>query len=172
MMRNLTINHYTDVFWINYPRHNFLKEEVVEYLETFVDVQNKQTNVKATMTDWNINSHEISNLKNYIIDFLNSKYPFVLARNKKFQFNSFWGNIYRKDEFALEHNHLFNTFSIVYFLKVKRSDSPLIFLPSHTKITPNEGSFIIFPSYLNHKVPKHNSKDSVRITLSGNIECT
>jgi hypothetical protein len=170
MEYTLTVNHCADIFILNYPQHEDLKKELTVYLETFTDVQNHQTNIKATMTQWNIDSFEISKLKNYIINFLNEKYAFVQQKNKKFIFNSFWGNIYRENEFALEHDHLFSTFSIVYFLKTKPNDSPLIFTYSNATITPNEGSLIIFPSYLKHKVPKQQSGDNVRITLSGNID--
>jgi hypothetical protein len=171
MDRHLKVKHCADVFLLNYPKHNDLKKEIVGYLETLIDVQNKQTNVKASMTDWNITSPEILNLKNYIVDFLNKKYFFVEERNQMFIFNDFWGNIYRENEFTIEHDHLFSIFSVVYFLKTNpRNDSPLVFSFSKIKITPNEGSFIIFPSYLKHKVPKQKSKNNVRITLSGNID--
>jgi hypothetical protein len=155
----------------NYYRHSFLKSEIVSTLESYKDKQNRQTNVKATMTEWNIDSFEITNLKNYILDFLNSAYPFVRERNQNFNFSYFWGNVYRMGDYAIEHDHLFNVFSVVYFLKSKIDDSPLIFLPSTTSILPEEGKLVIFPSYIMHKVPKHTSKDT-RITLSGNIAIT
>jgi hypothetical protein len=157
------------IFIGQYPRHAELKSEIASKLEVYKDVQNRQTNVMATMTEWNIGSFEISNLKDYILGFLNLRYPFVSQKNQKFSFNQFWGNIYRKGDYAVNHDHLFNDFSIVYFLKSKQNDSPLIFSQSQTKIEPKEGRLIIFPSYVQHQVPAHTSNDT-RITLSGNIE--
>jgi hypothetical protein len=158
-----------DIFIGQYPRHYELKSEIALKLEKYNDVQNRQTNVMATMTEWNISSFEISNLKDYILDFLNSLYPFVKQRNREFYFHQFWGNIYRKGDYAIKHDHLFSCFSIVYFLKSKPNDSPLIFSQSQTKIESMEGRLIIFPSYVQHEVPVHTSNDT-RITLSGNIE--
>ena len=156
------------IFIGQYPRHAELKSEIISTLEKYKDVQNRQTNVKATMTEWNIDSFEILNLKNYILNFLNSQYPFVSQRNQEFSFTNIWGNIYRNGDYTIEHDHLFDTFSVVYFLKSNIKDSPLIFLPFQTKIEPEEGKIVIFPSYIRHEVPEHTSKDT-RITLSGNI---
>lgn len=174
--KSLKINHCTDIFLLDYPRHEFLKEEIGGYLETFVDVQNKKTAVQATMTNWGIVSKEILNLKTYIIDFLNQTYPFVSDRKQRFVFQNLWGNIYRENEFTVEHDHLFTIFSVVYFLKSKPNYSPLTFYNSSCEIEPvdidpKEGTFTIFPSYLKHKVKKHKSKDGSRITLAGNIIC-
>ena len=36
------------------------------------------------------------------------------------------------------------------------------------KIRPTEGTFVVFPAYLNHLVPKHRYRET-RITLSGNM---
>jgi len=159
----------SNIFIGQYPRHYELKSEIALKLEEYDDVQNRQSNVIATVTEWNISSFEISNLKDYIIDILNLQYPFVKQKNRKFYFPEFWGNIYRKGDYTIKHDHLFSCFSIVYFLKSKPNYSPLIFSQSRTKIKPTEGRLIIFPSYIQHEVPVHTSNDT-RITLSGNIE--
>ena len=164
----IKIKTESNIFIGQYPRHAELKSETIDVLEKYKDVQNRQTNVKATMTEWNIDSFEILNLKNYILDFLNSQYFFVNKRNQKFSFINIWGNIYRNGDYTIEHDHLFSTFSIVYFLKSNIKDSPLIFLPFQTNIEPEEGKIVIFPSYIRHEVPEHTSNDT-RITLSGNI---
>ena len=168
---NLVVKTESNVLVSNYPNHSILKSEIAPKLERYKDVQNRQTNVKATMTEWNTHSLEIYNLKKYIIDILNIEYPFVRERNQNFSFSQFWGNVYRIGDYAIEHDHLFSIFSIVYFLKSKINDSPLIFLPNITSILPEEGKLVIFPSYIKHKVPEHISKDT-RITLSGNITIT
>lgn len=168
---HLVVKTESNVLISNYPNHSILKSEIASKLETYKDVQNRQTNVKATMTEWNIHSLEIHNLKNYVIDILNLEYPFVRERNENFVFSYFWGNVYRRGDYTIEHDHLFNVFSIVYFLKSKITDSPLIFLPSSTSILPEEGKLVIFPSHIKHKVPEHKSNDT-RITLSGNIAIT
>lgn len=165
----LKIPSKSKIFLIDYPHHNDLKNEILIDLETYKDTQNYQTNVKATMTEWNISSPEIEKLKSFIINYLNNYYPFVLKNNNSFYYEHFWANIYRQNDHAIEHDHLFSSFSIVYFLKGNRNDAPLIFTESEVSILPEEGKFIIFPAYLKHKVLKQIS-NQIRITLSGNIK--
>ena len=80
---------------------------------------------------------------------------------------SFWGNVYRKGDYAQSHCHKPSNFSFAYFVKSKWYDSPLIFNDSGKRIRPKEGRYVIFPSYLLHSVPKHRYNHE-RITLSGN----
>ena len=79
----------------------------------------------------------------------------------------FWGNIYRKGEYTVSHDHFPSTFSIVYFLKGEKHFSPLVF-NRFSKIRCKEGRLVIFPSYLKHWVPVHKHSET-RITLSSNI---
>ena len=51
---------------LDYPNHKELKNEILSRVESSPDFMNKRTNVKATMTDWNITSPEIEKLKLYI----------------------------------------------------------------------------------------------------------
>jgi hypothetical protein len=164
----LEIPSKSKIFLVDYPYHNDLKKEILIGLETYKDFQNRQTNVKATMTEWNISSTEIENLKSFIIDYLNNCYPFVLKNNINFYYKSFWANIYRQNDYTIDHDHLFASFSTVYFLKGNKNDAPLVFTESGVSITPEEGKFVIFPAHLKHNVPIQTS-NQIRITLSGNI---
>ena len=57
-----------------YPFHKQLKEEIVPILEQYPDIQEKKTNVKATMTewDWNPGSDRIERL-NHELGILNKE---------------------------------------------------------------------------------------------------
>lgn len=165
----LKVKHISDIFLVDYPDHFNIKNELFSTLENYVDAQGYNTNVKATMTEWDISSPEIENLKSYVLNFLSLTYPFISETNQKFVFADFWANIYRKNEYTIKHDHLFCSFSIVYFLKATKDAAPLIFSESKTKIDSIEGRLVIFPSYLLHEVPSHTSEEN-RITLSGNIE--
>ena len=57
---------------------------------------------------------------------------------------------------------------IAYFVKSKWYYPPLVFTDSGKRIRPKEGTFVAFPAYLMHHVPKHRYNDT-RITLSGNL---
>jgi len=166
-----------DYVWIGeYPLHKQLKDELVPLLEKYPDQHNRETNVKATMTEWNWNPENVrlERLKNNILEFVNyncNYYPprtIEDTRSVRYLMKDFWGNIYRKGDYTKPHTHRPEVFSCVYFLKSKWYHSPLVFSDSGKKIRPKEGTFVIFPSHLNHLVPKHRYRDT-RITLSGNI---
>lgn len=163
----IQVPHDAKILFVDdYPNHFLLKHELIEDLISSKDMQNKLTNVKATMTDWNITSHQIELLKTFAI---NKIYENNLVWHyADLEFNTFWANIYRQKEFTISHDHLPDLFSFVYFLNAESNFAPLIFNFSNTKIIPKEGSMVIFPSYLAHSVPEHES-DQIRITLSGNI---
>ena len=155
---------------LDYPNHKELKNEILSRVESSPDFMNKRTNVKATMTDWNITSPEIEKLKLYIGEAIHNYLLSVNITNVKvvdLNFRDFWGNIYRKGEYTVPHDHFPSTFSIVYFLKGKKHFSPLVF-NRFSKIRCKEGRLVIFPSYLKHWVPVHKHSET-RITLSSNI---
>ena len=153
----------------NYARHKELKEELLDVLENYRDVQNRETNVKATMTEWLIDSWEIKNLKCKILSHSDN----LLWKNSNCEFIDFWGNIYRKGDYTESHNHWLEHLSVVYFLKAKFYHAPLIFesIGLNKKIRPKEGRLVIFPSFLTHSVPIHKF-DETRITLAANLRAT
>ena len=172
-MRKIRVKNYSDVYIGEYPFHKELKDELVPLLENYPDKQGRQTNVVATMTEWNWNpeNDRLKRLKNNITEFTNYNHAFRRGSNSekdRYFMIDFWGNIYRKGDYTKPHTHRPEVFSCVYFLKSKWYHSPLVFSDSGKKIRPKEGTFVIFPSHLRHLVPKHRYRDT-RITLSGNI---
>ena len=168
-MEPLTVQHNVRIELIPYPRHEQLKKEVYECLLHYEDKQNRESNVKAVMTEWNLTSPEIEKLKNYIINSLEDL-PNLLRWGPPgdFQFKNFWGNIYRYGDHTCSHGHIPEDLTVVYFLTAQEGDSPLLLDDSKTPIYPQEGLFALFPSYVFHSVPKQTS-NNVRITLSGDI---
>ena len=176
-MRKIRVKNYEDIFIGEYPFHKQLKDELVPLLEKYDDRQNRKTNVKATMTEWNWDpkNDRLKRLKNNIIEFANYNCYYYNSDGKSITYfmKSFWGNIYRKGDCARPHMHKPEVLSCVYFLKTKWYHSPLVFTDSekklrHKKISPKEGTFVIFPSHLFHLVPEHRYRET-RITLSGNM---
>jgi hypothetical protein len=160
----MKVKSEVDVLILHYPYHKELKQEVCHYLKNQKDCQNKSTNVKATMTDWSITTPQIEKLKPFII----SNIQTFLFPTKGYIFNNFWANIYYKGDYTIEHDHIPNAYSFVYFLDVKKYHPPLIFSFDKKKIYPEDGKIVIFPSILKHSVPK-NKYEETRITLAGNI---
>jgi hypothetical protein len=156
-----------DVISFYYPYHKELKKEVCEYLKKCQYNHGKNTNVKAAITDWDITTPQIEKLKTFMISNI-SMFGLKMPNRFNFLFESFWANVYEKGDFAESHTHAPCFLSSIYFLSIKRNYSPLIFSDSKTKITPEEGKFLLFPSIMKHEVPKH-KHDEKRITLAGNI---
>ena len=144
-----------------YVGHWSLKRDLVRFLQNHCDAQNRKTNVKATMTDWTMAKHSqpIDDIKKFMLSSTNCK-----------QISDFWGNIYRKGDYTINHDHLPHKYSAVYFLKSEPNFAPLIFDDDESSIIkPLEGRMVIFPASLRHSVPVHFS-DETRITLAANID--
>ena len=172
-MRKIRVKSYEDIFIGEYPFYKELKDELVPLLESYPDKQDRKTNVKATMTEWQWNpeNDRLKRLKNNILECANYNCAFRRGGNSKkdrYYMCDFWGNIYRKGDYTKSHCHRPQSFSCVYFLKSKWYHSPLVFSQSGKKIRPKEGNFVIFPSHLEHLVPIHRYRDT-RITFSGNL---
>ena len=164
----------------NYNRHWYVKNDLLNFLENHRDVQNRKTNVKATMTDWTMKKHSpiVDQFKDLILSVIRYEYMTFNGRvcDNELRYRAFWGNIYKKGDYTIEHDHKPNAYSVVYFLKSKPNFSPLIIENFNTKtkknkplvIKPLEGRLVIFPGSLRHKVPVH-IHDETRITLAANI---
>ena len=115
-----------DIFVGEYPFHKQLYDELVSTLEEYPDKQDRNTNVKATMTEWNWDpiSDRLKRLKNCVIQDAKSKFFLhagYLYEHPLAFFESFWGNVYHKGDCAVTHHHLYSHLSMVYFLKTKSS---------------------------------------------------
>ena len=169
----LKVKSYYDILIGEYPFHKHLKEEIVPLLEKYPDIQQRKTNVKATMTEWKWNpgSERIERLKQCIITeiYNHFQYNYINEPQLAVIFKDFWANVYRKGDYTKSHNHMGSMYSFAYFLKATWYDSPFVFTHSKKRIRPKEGRYIIFPSHLTHHVPKSRF-NGTRITFSGNLE--
>ena len=168
----MKIKSNSNIFIEEYPFAKELKDELGPVLEEYQDEHEQKTNVKATMTEWKWDpkSDRVKRLKNIITEraCYNFSWGPVNGQDYRFYLRDFWGNVYRKGEYTKSHHHKPASYSFVYFLKAKLYDSPLVFTDYGQKVRPKEGTYVIFPSYLLHHVPKHKS-DETRMTLSGNL---
>ncbi|MDB4348720.1 2OG-Fe(II) oxygenase family protein [bacterium] len=168
----MKVQSYSDVIIGNYPHVEDFGRELKPILENEVSTVG-QTNVKATIhTHWNyLPDHpEVIRFKKFIIKEVDKHFnPSVIGGEKASVIqNEFWGNVYTKGDYAQPHHHIPNSVSLVYFLKVKWYDSPLVFSDFDEKIDPEEGKYILFPSHILHHVPTHKF-DHKRITISSNF---
>ncbi len=166
----MKIKNDVEVIVGDYPFANQLYDELVPILEKHPDKQDRKTNVKATMTDWYITTPQMAKLRKFLLNEVSCKFSTNVIGDEGLTpiFRDFWANIYHKGDYTDPHTHTPAAYSLVYFLKSKWFYSPLFFTSSRQKVRPRMGSFVIFPSYLRHCVPKHRYNES-RITLIGNF---
>lgn len=173
-MNKIAYNNHEVVIIDDYPKHLSLKNDLLEFLENHHDVQNRETNVKSTMTDWTINKYSppVDDLKKFIISFIQN-YWFPFNGSISLNVYNFWGNIYRRGDYTIPHDHEPFNYSVVYFLKSKPNFSPLIIGDFNDNkpliVKPLEGRIVFFLGSLKHSVPVH-IDDETRITLAANVE--
>ena len=146
------------IHYLTCPLHTNLKDNIIDYIRSQGDRQNRGTNVQAYMTQWNTYNDDIRTVIDWIIE--------QIPTDRKLWSVDTWGAIYNKGDFTTIHHH--NTaYSWVYFLQTPKGSSPLLFPISRKTIEPKEGYIIIFPGQMRHSVPPNNCDD--RIVLAGNI---
>ena len=173
-MEVISVKHKADIIKGEYQFADKVKSEVLSLLKFCNPIPQGKSNVKAsihTEWDWEPDNITFRNLKAYIREEIEKHYrPGAMSSGvrNRIECNNFWGNVYEKGDYAQSHCHKPYDYSFAYFVKAKWYDSPLVFTDSGKRIRPKEGTFVAFPAYLNHHVPKHRYNDT-RITLSGNL---
>ena len=174
-MEVISIKHKENIIKGEYLFADKVKSEVLRLLKVCNPIQHHVSNVKASIhTEWDWEPENITfrNLKEYIREEIEKHWQpgqCVGTPREYLKCHNFWANVYEKGDYAQSHCHKPAYFSFAYFVKSKWYDSPLVFTDSGKRIRPKEGTFVAFPAYLLHHVPKHRYNDT-RITLSGNLE--
>jgi hypothetical protein len=173
-MEVISVKHKADIIKGEYQFADKVKSEVLSLLKVCNPIPQNNSNVKAsihTEWDWEPDNITFRNLKAYIKEEIEKHYkPGARSAGRRvmLKVGNFWANVYKKGDYAQPHCHKPDNFSFAYFVKSKWYDSPLVFTESGKRVRPQEGTFVAFPSYLMHHVPKHRYNDT-RITLSGNL---
>ena len=173
-MNIISVKHKADIIKGEYQFADKVKSEVLSLLKVCSSIPQNNSNVKAsihTEWDWEPDNITFRNLKSYIKEEIEKYYkPGSTSSGSRdlLKIINFWANVYKKGDYAKSHCHKPCDFSFAYFVKSKWYDSPLVFTDSGKRIRPKEGTFVAFPAYLIHHVPKHRYNDT-RITLSGNF---
>tara|TARA_R100000388_G_scaffold90091_1_gene71274 strand:- start:1378 stop:1881 length:504 start_codon:yes stop_codon:yes gene_type:complete len=124
------------------------------------------------ITTYGQDCKELSFLKNFYKERVDE-----IAKDQTFYNNSliafeFWAQMYDKKAIHGTHTHFTNNnvISFVHFLQTNNSKCFVFTNGSEVEIPQQqEGDFIVFPSYVSHKVVTHNS-DYNRIVIAGNIK--
>ena len=152
---------------------------LIELIQTQGDRQDRKTNVKADMTDWNLPIDHQKPPYNQFFDFLRvsildsitklvNPIDYSRCEPHSYSVTTLWGAVYRSGDYTKMHNHFSSTFSFCYYLKMNNPPTPLQFRSIDHIITPTEGMLIMFPGWMDHEVSNVVSEDE-RIVLAGNI---
>ena len=173
-MEVISVKHKAVIIKGEYQFADKVKKEVLSLLKSAEGIPQDHSNVKASFhTDWDWEPENITlrNLKEYIKAEIERYYePGVMSGGGRdmLKVKNCWANVYKKGDYAKSHNHKPNDFSFAYFVKSKWYYPPLVFSNCGTRVRAKEGTFVAFPGYIMHHVPKHRYNDT-RITLSGNL---
>ena len=173
-MKVISVKHKADIIKGEYQFADRVKSEVLSLLKVCNPIPQNNSNVKAsihTEWDWELDNITFRNLKAYIKEQIEKIYrPGSMSDGSRsyLKYENFWANVYKKGDYAQSHSHKPSAFSFAYFVKSKWYYPPLVFSDSGKRIRSKEGTFVAFPAYIMHHVPKHRYNDT-RITLSGNF---
>ena len=120
----------------------------------------------ATMTSWK----ECFDIKEFrtIADWV---YKIILGFNGKIddifdlKLKELWGQYYKKGDYQITHAHNPLSWSFVYYVNAPKGSAPLVFTSSNKKIFPKPGMLVLFPSWLEHYVPKHKCEEIRSVVL-------
>ena len=116
----MNVKSTSDVYVGEYPFNDNLKDELVPILENYKAIQDRKSNVKASMPEWKVTTPQIERLKRYVENEMHKFSPNSMSQDGKemvLRWKDFWGNVYRKGDYTQIHHHKPSVFSFVYFLK-------------------------------------------------------
>jgi hypothetical protein len=152
-----------------YPYYKSLNERLLKDANSIDYPKSYTTNVKGRMSEWLIYTENTIIVESWILNILTVKYPLINNYNKSV--NIFTSDMffvrYGKGDVTLSHNHFPSVWSWIYYIKCPKGSAPLVFTNSGKKISVEEGTVVIFPSFIPHHVPKNKCDD--RVALIGNI---
>ena len=147
-----------------------MSSKIEEEIRKTGDKQDYKTNVKAYMTDWNMaDKPGFKELHDYIINtchYLNSLY---YRKTVDLQVSNLWGMIYKKDDYAIVHDHWPALWSGVYYLRAPEGSGDLVFPQLKQRIQPKDNLFVLFRGDVRHGV-EENETDNERICVSFNVK--
>ena len=141
-------------------------KEVEEIIQKYGDVQRHKTNVKAHMTNWFMHQEydQFKVIADWAIDLAEQNSPHQVLLSV---FDC-WGAIYKKNDWTKTHDHWPSPWSFVYYV-ASDGETPLSFPDAQGEhVIPKTGDMVMFPGWIRHSVPKHES-DKKRIVVAGNL---
>lgn len=166
MDKKIRITQNFNIMEFEYPFAEKMNPLLEQEIRDSGDVQNRETLCKCDMTDFVMRTPAFNSFKKYVIECVSKNCPHHTMWDGSWEISNIWGLIYKKGEYAVEHDHYPAIYSFVYYVNCPPGASPLKF--HGYSIKPKNGMMTIFPSNLKHWVPKHKI-NSERVVISGNL---
>lgn len=119
----------------------------------------------SRMTQWFVDFEEFDPIKDFAWECLNKVVTSRCPYEGVPELVSLWGQLYDKGEYQTKHSHFPCHWSFVYYVNTPIFSSPIIF--ETTRVRAKSGDFILFPSWMEHRVPKNWCKN--RSVVAGNF---
>ena len=120
---------------------------------------NNNSHLSSWRSDWQTHKKDsrFSILIDFTIQALESFHSELFHSKQKFGCSEMWIAQYDKGDHAERHYHYPLDWSAVYYINVEDNASPIIF-GEDVKVQPENNMMLIFPGWLNHRVPKTKGK--------------
>ena len=173
-LRQLRTNPFSIPFDMKFPviqrdcSDEKLQKRLVDTCRGIGDVQQNQTNVQASMTDWFMHETDTDFMQvcEIAIQLAYDNSP-SMAIVSLMPYDC-WGARYTKGNYTKSHEHWPQIWSWVYNVECCENCAPLIFEDASHQIAPIKGNMVLFPGWIRHKVSKQEC-DHERIILAGNL---
>ena len=145
-----------------------LQKRLADTCRDIGDVQQNQTNVQASMTDWYMHETDTDFMQvcEIAIQLAYENSP-SMAIVSLMPYDC-WGAIYTKGNYTKSHEHWPQIWSWVYNVECCENCAPLIFEDASYQIAPIKGNMVLFPGWIRHQVSEQQC-DHERIILAGNL---
>ena len=166
------VNSSADIFTAHLTLDPAIKDTIIKTIKDSGDKQNRKTNVKADMTNWNMQEEsgfreleqEIASVIKYI--------PSITRPNDHsdhpMEIKTMWGLCYKKNDYTDVHDHWPSIWSGTFYLDIPTDYAGTLFFPElEYDIEPVTGQLVIFRGATLHGV-KTIQSNSDRIAISFN----
>ena len=120
---------------------------------------NSNSHLSSWRSDWK--THKKDSRFNVLIDFtietLEKIHKDLFHSEREFACIEMWIAQYDKGDHAERHYHYPLDWSAVYYINVEDNTSPIIF-GEDIRVQPENNMMLLFPGWLNHRVPKTQGK--------------
>ena len=163
----VTINYGREIQHVPEDAEGSLQESMIRIIKEQGDFQERNTNVKADMTEWYM--HKTHTCFQWVCNKALTLAERHNPHKVDMEVYDCWGAVYREGEYTKEHDHWPCLWSFVFYVDSCENCSPLVFPTGNNhKVLPKTGNLILFPSWILHSVPPQKCNHE-RIMIAGNI---